>query len=112
MRLTIVVLVVATMLGGSSDLSAEEPPNRPLEPRLSLHDAIQAAVDNNINIQLLKERIAAAQSATNTSRGALFPQLSGYATGQNQTVNLAAGPVPERAAIRARSVCGGIGHEH
>jgi len=33
--------------------------------KLSLHDAIQAAVDNNVNVRLLKERIAAAQAQAN-----------------------------------------------
>ena len=39
----------------------------PPELRLSLHDAIQAAIDNNANVRLLKERIVAAQSAASTS---------------------------------------------
>ncbi|RPH75261.1 MAG: hypothetical protein EHM80_16500, partial [Nitrospiraceae bacterium] len=46
---------------------AEERSQPPPELRLSLHDAIQAAVDNNVNVRLLRERIAAAQSAANTS---------------------------------------------
>ncbi len=74
--------------------AAAEPPRLSPELRLSLHDAIQAAVDNNVNVRLLKERIAAAQSAADTSRGALLPNLAGYMNGRNQTVNLAAFGLP------------------
>jgi hypothetical protein len=42
--------------------------------RLSLHEAIQAAIDNNANVRLLKERIVAAQSAASTSLGALLAE--------------------------------------
>jgi outer membrane protein TolC len=73
---------------------AGETPGQPPELRLSLHDAIQAAVDNNVNVRLLKERIAAAQSAADTSRGALLPNLGGYVNGRNQTVNLATFGLP------------------
>ena len=57
--------------------SAAEPPSGTPELRLSLHDAIQAAIDNNANVRLLKERIVAAQSAASTSLGALLPNVSG-----------------------------------
>lgn len=73
---------------------AAEPPPLPPELRLSLHDAIQAAVENNVNVRLLKERIAAAQAAADTSRGALLPNVSGFVNGRNQTVNLAAFGLP------------------
>lgn len=64
------------------------------ELRLSLRDAIQAAIDNNVNVRLLKERIVAAQSAASTSLGALLPNVSGVMSGSNQTVNLAAFGLP------------------
>lgn len=64
------------------------------ELRLSLREAIEAAIDNNVNVQLLKERIAAAQAQADTSLGALLPNVSGYVTGRNQTVNLAAFGLP------------------
>jgi outer membrane protein TolC len=64
------------------------------ELRLSLHEAIQASIDNNVNVRLLKERIAAAQSAANTSLGAMLPNVSGYLNGRSQTVNLAAFGLP------------------
>jgi outer membrane protein len=66
----------------------------PPELRLSLHEAIQAAIDNNANVRLLKERIVAAQSAASTSLGAFLPNVSGFMSGSNQTVNLAAFGLP------------------
>lgn len=66
----------------------------PPELKLSLRDAIQAAVDNNVNVRLLKERIAAAQAQANTRFGALLPNVSGYVSGRNQTVNLGAFGLP------------------
>ncbi len=66
----------------------------PPELRLNLHDAIQAAIDNNVNVRLLKERIAAAQAQANASFGSLLPNVSGYVNGRNQTVNLAAFGLP------------------
>lgn len=64
------------------------------ELRLSLREAIQAAIDNNVNVRLLKERIAAAQAQADTSLGAMLPNLSGAMNGRNQTVNLAAFGLP------------------
>jgi outer membrane protein TolC len=46
-------------------------------------------------VRLLKERIAAAQSAANTSFGALLPNVSGHASWRNQTINLAAFGLPQ-----------------
>ncbi|HEX5645970.1 MAG TPA: hypothetical protein VFX56_03290 [Nitrospira sp.] len=62
------------------------------ELRLGLRDAIRAAIDNNVNVRLWKERIAAAQA--NVSLGALLPNVSGDVNGRNQTVNLAAFGLP------------------
>ena len=66
----------------------------PPELRLSLRDAIQAAIDNNVNVRLLKERIAAGQAQADTRLGALLPNVSGYVNGRNQTVNLTAFGLP------------------
>ncbi len=87
--------------------AAAEPPQIRPELRLSLHDAIQAAVDNNVNVRLLRERIAAAQAQADTSLGALLPNVSGYATGRNQTVNLAAFGIPQNS-LGALGVPGGV----
>lgn len=73
---------------------AEERFQAPPELRLSLHDAIQAAIDNNVNVRLLRERIAAAQAAADTSLGVLLPNVGGFMNGRNQTVNLAAFGLP------------------
>ena len=89
-RLFLVQAIALAWWGGGESVSAAEAGSNPPELRLSLHDAIQAAIDNNVNVRLLRERIAAAQSVEKTSLGDLLPNLSGYATGRNQTVNLAA----------------------
>ncbi|MBU6431805.1 MAG: TolC family protein [Nitrospirae bacterium] len=100
--------VVLTLTGVASHrATAAESVQAPPELRLSLHDAIQAAIDNNVNVRLLRERIAAAQSAANTSLGALLPNVSGYATGRNQTVNLAAFGIPQNA-LNSLGLSGGV----
>ena len=86
-------LAILTALWMVSGVAAE-PSQSPPEVRLSLREAIQAAVDNNVNVRLLKERIAAAQAQANTSLGALLPNVGGYLNGRNQTVNLAAFRLP------------------
>ncbi len=85
-------LLLGAMPGGA--LAGEDPATSPPELRLSLRDAIQAAIDNNVNVRLLKERIAAAQAQADTSLGSLLPNVSGYMNGRNQTVNLAAFGLP------------------
>lgn len=100
-----VVLILTSVV--SHRATAAEAVQAPPELRLSLHDAIQAAIDNNVNVRLLRERIAAAQSAANTSLGALLPNVSGYATGRNQTVNLAAFGIPQ-AGLNALGLSGGV----
>lgn len=75
---------------GAEESSGAGPP----ELRLSLRDAIEAAIDNNVNVRLLKERIAAAQAQADASLGALLPNVSGYVNGRSQTVNLAAFGLP------------------
>lgn len=89
-------LVLLTLLCGTGVgiADTEERGTNPPELRLSLRDAIQAAIDNNVNVRLLKERIAAAQAAANTSLGALLPNVGGFVNGRNQTVNLAAFGLP------------------
>lgn len=88
------VLAIVLLATIASPVTAEELVITGPELKLSLRDAIQAAVDNNVNVRLLKERIAAAQSQANTSLGALLPNVGGYLNGRNQTVNLAAFGLP------------------
>ncbi len=84
---------------GECIAQAEEQGLGPPELKLSLRDAIQAAIDNNVNVRLLKERIAAAQAQADTSLGALLPNVGGFMNGRNQTVNLATfGLPPDRLA--------------
>lgn len=88
------LLIFSLWHGGGGIADAEEPEAIVPELRLSLRDAIQAAIDNNVNVRLLKERIAAAQAQADTSLGALLPNVSGFVNGRNQTVNLAAFGLP------------------
>jgi len=88
-------LIILFLWGvGHGIAEAEDRSQSVSELRLSLRDAIQAAIDNNVNVQLLKERIAAAQAQADTSLGALLPNVSGFVNGRNQTVNLAAFGLP------------------
>lgn len=102
---TVYLTLLALWVGTVS--ASAEPPQTPPELRLSLHDAIQAAIDNNVNVRLLKERIAGAQAAAEISLGTLLPNVSGYMTGRNQTVNLAAFGIPQNS-LGALGVPGGV----
>ena len=53
--------------------------------KLSLKDAIEAAMDKSPQVRLYKERIEAARSASRTQLGALLPNLSGSSKFTNQT---------------------------
>ena len=53
--------------------------------KLSLKDAIEAALDKNPNVRLYRERIEAARMNTRTQLGALLPNLSSAAKYNNQT---------------------------
>lgn len=91
------IMLALTVGMGAGGVGAGESTSSPPDLRLSLHDAIQASIDNNATVRLLKERIAAAQSAASTSLGAMLPNVSGFLNGRSQTVNLAAfGLPPER----------------
>ncbi|MBV6469832.1 TolC family protein [Nitrospirales bacterium NOB] len=76
-----------------SDPSAGAPPDpgsapeRP-ELRLTLREAMEAAVDNNPNVRLFKERIETARAASKTQLGALLPNLSSNVRQTRQNVFL------------------------
>jgi len=55
------------------------------ELRLSLKDAMEAAVGNNPNVRLFKERVEAARAVSFTQLGALLPNLSSNVRQSNQT---------------------------
>lgn len=92
---------------GTASAAETEPPVQP-ELRLSLHDAIEAALDNNPKVRLLKEQIQTAQGIADTSRGALMPNLSGFVNQRNQTVNLAAFGIPTNKLSTLGLGSGGI----
>jgi outer membrane protein TolC len=94
-RVAATILVGILALTSSHSFAVDDQSTGPPVLRLTLHDAIQAAIDNNVNVRLLRERIAAAQAAANTSLGALLPNVSGFMNGRNQTVNLAAFGIPQ-----------------
>jgi outer membrane protein len=82
------VVLVAGLLCAERSPAAESPPQIPQEMpvlRLSLKDAIEAALDKNPNVRLYKERIEAARGASRTQLGALLPNLASSARFNNQT---------------------------
>jgi len=82
------VFFVAGLLFTERSPAAELPPQTPQELpvlRLSLQDAIEAALDKNPNVQLYKARIEAARGASRTQLGALLPNLAGSSKLTNQT---------------------------
>ena len=77
------VILVAGLLWTSRSPAAELPPQTPDETlvlKLSLRDAIEAALDKNSNVRLYKERIEAARGAARTQLGTLLPNLAGSST--------------------------------
>jgi len=69
----------------------------PSELRLTLRGAMEAALDNNPDVRLYKEKIEAARAASSTQFGALLPNLSGSGQVTHQTVYLGKfGLTPQR----------------
>jgi outer membrane protein TolC len=60
----------------------------PSELRLSLKEAMEAALDNNPDVRLYKERIEAARAASSTQLGALLPNLNAASQATHQTTYL------------------------
>ena len=82
------VFLVAGLLCAERSPAAESPPQIPQEMpvlKLSLKDAIEAALDKNPHVRLYKERIEAARGASRTQLGALLPNLAGSSRLTNQT---------------------------
>ena len=74
------VVLVAGLLCAERSPADELPPQIPEEMpvlKLSLKDAIEAAMDKNPNVRLYKERIEAARGASRTQLGAVLPNLGG-----------------------------------
>ena len=75
-------------LSGTANLvwaqdAQEKPASRQRLPelRLSMQDAMQAAVDNNPTVQIFRERVTQAEEQALTQRGALLPNLSARVSG-------------------------------
>lgn len=73
--------VVLVAQGGLSSAWADEAP----ELRLSLRDAVEAAVDNNPTVRLLKERVAEARGSSQTELSALLPNVRGQLSWTRRT---------------------------
>jgi len=69
--------------GGESSLESPSPPFQTLN--LTLRGALAAAVDNNPDVRLYKERIDAARGQVQTQLGALLPNLSSSVRQTRQT---------------------------
>jgi len=82
------VFLVAGLLCAQRSPAAESLPLiTPEMPvlRLSLKEALEAALNKNPNVRLYKERIEAARGASRTQLGALLPNLAGSSKFTNQT---------------------------
>ncbi len=68
----------------------DESPSRqnPLELRLSMRDAMQAAVNKNPTVQIFQERVTQAEEQAFTQRGALLPNLSARISGARRRLFL------------------------
>jgi outer membrane protein TolC len=78
LRLGLTVLLCGFWQQGlaATDPSLSAKPEAPVL-KLSLRDAMDAAVDQNPTVRLFKERIVQAQDVANTQLGQLLPNLSG-----------------------------------
>jgi outer membrane protein TolC len=82
------VVLVAGLLCAERSPAAESPPQIPQEIpvlKLSLRDAIEAALDKSPTVRLYKARVETARSASRTQLGALLPNLAGSSKLNNQT---------------------------
>ena len=82
-----VVLVAGLLCAQRSPAAESLPLITPEMPvlRLSLKEALEAALNKNPNVRLYKERIEAARGASRTQLGALLPNLAGSSKFTNQT---------------------------
>ncbi len=79
----VLVAVFVVLASGAFD-SATAADDTP-ELRLSLRDAIEAAVDNNPTVRLLREQVMEARGNTQNELGALLPNLSGRMSWNRRT---------------------------
>jgi len=78
------VLVAAALPAIAQDVNAPAPQN------LSLADAIQIALKNNLGTRLADARVDQAESTRERAQAPLLPEVSGHIYANDQTVNLRA----------------------
>ena len=91
----VIIFAVIVWLSGTATLVwAQDAQDKALsrqrlpELRLSMRDAMQAAVDNNPTVQIFKERVTQAEEQAFTQRGALLPNLSARVSGARRRLFL------------------------
>ena len=84
-RWVLAVVVGWGAIPSSAAVWATEPTASPAVLNLTLRGALAAAVDNNPDVQLYKERIEAAQGQVQTQLGSLLPNLAGNLRQARQT---------------------------
>lgn len=91
------VLLMLTPAVRAAETASSGAPVRPAALSLTLRGALTAAVDNNPDVQLYKERIEAAQGQVQTQLGSLLPNLAGTVRQTRQTQFLGTfGLAPQR----------------
>ncbi|MBI3803091.1 MAG: TolC family protein [Nitrospirae bacterium] len=85
-HLSAVFLISLLVLLGAGRYTEAAEGEAPLELRLSLHDAIAAAMESNPTLQLSRERAEEAEGVVQVSRGAFLPNLSGTVSRTNETI--------------------------
>ena len=81
----------------AAEMPASAAPVPPVVLNMTLRGALTAAVDNNPDVQLYKERIEAAQGQVQTQLGSLLPNLAGTVRQTRQTQFLGTfGLAPQR----------------
>ncbi len=81
----------------AAEMPASADPVPPVVLNMTLRGALTAAVDNNPDVQLYKERIEAAQGQVQTQLGSLLPNLAGTVRQTRQTQFLGTfGLAPQR----------------
>ena len=91
------VLLMLTPAVRAAETASSGAPVQPAALSLTLRGALTAAVDNNPDVQLYKERIEAAQGQVQSQLGSLLPNLSGTVRQTRQTQFLGTfGLAPQR----------------
>ncbi len=91
------VLFMLNPVAWAAETAGAGTPGPPAVLSLTLRGALTAAVDNNPDVQLYKERIEAAQGQVQTQLGSLLPNLAGTVRQTRQTQFLGTfGLAPQR----------------